>query len=121
MVKAPLHVHTVGPRLDFLPFGSSGPFVGVTAGVALMQDLAFRSGFGAAARIGYEYTPFDVMGVLLEAGAHGQVYSDSSATLPYVSLQLRFLADPSTHRAAPLVAPRDQVGRASEAGRSARF
>jgi hypothetical protein len=121
LVKAPLHVHTLGPRLDFLPFGSNGPFVGATAGAAIMQDLSFRGGFAVAARIGYEYTPFDIMGVLLEVGAHGQVYSDSSATLPYVSLQLRLLADPSMYRAAPLVPPRDQVGRAPDGGRSARF
>jgi hypothetical protein len=121
LVKQPLHVHTLGPRLDFLPFGSNGPFVGVTAGAAMMQDLSFRGGFAAAARIGYEYTPFDVMGVLLEVGAHGQVYSDSNAALPYLSLQLRLLADPSMYRAPPLVPPRDQVGRSPAGERNTRL
>jgi len=121
LVKQPLHVHTLGPRLDFLPFGANGPFVGVTAGAAMMQDLSYRGGFAAAARIGYEYTPFDVMGISLEAGAHGHIYSDSNAALPYVALQLRLLADPSMYRAAPPTPPRDQVSRSPASGRSTRF
>jgi hypothetical protein len=99
VVQQPLHVHTLGPRLDYLPFGTDSLYVGVTAGAAMMQDLSFRGGFAAAARAGFEWRPYPSLGLALEAGAHGQIYSDSSAALPYGALQLRLLAPlPSTSR-----------------------
>jgi hypothetical protein len=58
-----------------------------------MQDLDFRAGFAGAARAGYEWRPYSVFGISVEAGAHGQVYSDSSAVLPYASVQLTLLAE----------------------------
>jgi hypothetical protein len=94
VVRQPFHIHTLGPRLDYLPFGDQGLFFGVTAGAALMQDLDFRGGFAAAARAGLEWRPYKVFGISVEAGAHGQVYSDSSAVLPYASAQLRLMAEP---------------------------
>jgi hypothetical protein len=94
LVKQPMHVHTVGPRLDYLPFGPDSLYVGVTAGAAVLQDLSFRGGFAVAARAGFEWRPYSALGVSLEAGAHGQLYSDSSAALPYAALQLRLLAVP---------------------------
>jgi hypothetical protein len=112
LVKQPLHVHTLGPRLDFLPFGNDSLFVGVTAGAAMMQDLSFRGGVALAARAGYEWRPYPVFGISLEAGAHGQVYSDSSAALPYAALSLRLLAVPPSvsrnmpgERSEPTVTP----------------
>jgi hypothetical protein len=93
VIHQPFHVHTLGPRVDYLPFGNDSLFIGVTAGAAMMQDLDFRAGFAAAARAGYEYRPYSVFGISVEAGAHGQVYSDSSAVLPYAAVQLRLLAE----------------------------
>jgi hypothetical protein len=87
-----MHVHTLGPRLDYLPFGPDSLYVGVTAGAAMMQDLSFRGGFAVAARAGFEWRPYSALGISLEAGAHGQIYSDSNAALPYAALQLRLLA-----------------------------
>jgi len=98
VVKQPMHVHTVGPRLDYLPFGASGLFVGVTVGAAMMQDLSFRGGVAAAARAGFDWRPYAALGISVEAGAHGQVYSDSSAALPYAALQLTLLAEPPSTR-----------------------
>jgi hypothetical protein len=92
--KQPFHVQTLGPRLDYLPFGSDTLYVGVTAGYAMMQDLSFRGGVAVAARAGFEWRPYSALGLSLEAGAHGQVYSDSSAALPYAALMLRLLAPP---------------------------
>jgi hypothetical protein len=60
----------------------------------MMQDLDFRAGFAGAARAGYEWRPYSVFGISVEAGAHGQVYSDASAVLPYASVQLTLLAEP---------------------------
>jgi hypothetical protein len=104
LVKQPMHVHTVGPRLDFLPFGANSLFVGVTVGAAMMQDLSFRGGVAAAARAGFEWRPYTAMGISVEAGAHGQVYSDSSAALPYAALQLTLLAVPPSARVPAAVA-----------------
>jgi hypothetical protein len=99
VVSQPLHVHTLGPRLDYFPFGTDSLFVGITAGAAIMQDLSYRGGFAAAARAGFEWRPYSALGLSLEAGAHGQLYSDSSAALPYAALQLRLLAPlPSVSR-----------------------
>jgi len=94
VVHQPFHVHTLGPRVDYLPFGDQGLFFGLTAGAAMMQDLDFRAGFASAARAGYEFRPYSVFGISVEAGAHAQVYSDSSAVLPYASVQLRLIAEP---------------------------
>jgi hypothetical protein len=66
----------------------------VTAGAAMMQDLSFRAGAAVAARAGFEWRPYTAMGLSLEAGAHAQVYSDSSAALPYAAVQLTLLAPP---------------------------
>jgi hypothetical protein len=94
VIKEPLHVHTLGPRLDYLPFGPESLYIGVTAGAAMMQDLSFRGGVAVAARAGFEWQPYKALGIGVEAGAHGQVYSDSSAALPYAALQLKLLAEP---------------------------
>jgi hypothetical protein len=90
----PLHINTLGPRLDYLPFGTDSLYVGVTAGAAMMQDLSFRGGVAVAARAGFEWQPYSALGVSLEAGAHGQVYSDASAALPYAAIMLKLLAPP---------------------------
>jgi hypothetical protein len=91
LVSLPLHVSTLGPRFDYLPFGASGPFVGVTAGAALIQDLKARAGFAGAARVGFEWRPLHTLSLSVEVGAHGHTYSDASAVLPYAALALSIL------------------------------
>jgi hypothetical protein len=91
LVSLPIHISTLGPRVDYLPWGASGPYVGVTAGAALIQDLKARAGLAGAARIGFEWRPFPVMALSIEAGAHAQTYSDASAFLPYAALGLSIL------------------------------
>jgi hypothetical protein len=99
VTKQPFHVNTLGPRLDYLPFGSDSVYIGATAGAAMMQDLSFRGGVAVAARAGFEWRPYSAIGFSLEAGAHGSVYSDSSAILPYAAIQMRLLAPmPSVSR-----------------------
>jgi hypothetical protein len=92
--KQPLHLDTLGPRLDYLPFGADSVYLGVTAGAAMVQDLSFRGGVAVAARAGFEWRPYSSLGLSLEAGAHGQVYSDSSAVLPYAAVVMNLLAPP---------------------------
>jgi hypothetical protein len=96
VIQQPLHVHTLGPRVDYLPFGNDSLYLGVTAGAAMMQDVSFRGGFAIAARAGFEWRPYSALGLSIEAGAHGQVYSDSSAALPYAAVMLRLLAPTSS-------------------------
>jgi hypothetical protein len=83
----PIHIHTVGPRVDFAPLGPNGPFIGLTAGASIVQDVTFRLGGAGAARAGVRWQPVSALALSLEAGAHGQVYSEGSAALPYAAFQ----------------------------------
>jgi hypothetical protein len=93
-VRKTLHVHSIGPRLDFLPLGSQGPYIGLTTGLGVIQDIGLRAGGTAALRIGGEWRPYQVFGVGIEAGAHGQIYTDSRAAIPYAAARLQFYLDP---------------------------
>jgi hypothetical protein len=93
-VQKTLHVHSIGPRLDFLPLGSQGPYIGLSTGLGVIQDIGLRAGGSAALRIGGEWRPYHVFGVGIEAGAHGQIYTDSRAAIPYATARLQFYLDP---------------------------
>jgi len=93
-VRKTLHVHSVGPRLDFLPLGSQGPSIGLTPGLGVIPDIGLRAGGSAALRIGGEWRPYQIFGVGIEAGAHGQIYTDSRAAIPYATARLQFYLDP---------------------------
>jgi hypothetical protein len=93
-VQKTLHIHSIAPRLDFLPLGSQGPYIGVTTGLGVIQDIGLRAGFDAALRIGGEWRPYQIFGVGVEAGAHGQLYTDSRAAIPYATARLQFYLDP---------------------------
>jgi hypothetical protein len=93
-VQKTLHVHSLGPRLDFLPLGSQGPYIGLTTGLGVIQDIGLRAGGSVGLRMGGEWRPYHVFGLGLEAGAHGQLYTDSQAAIPYVSARLQFYLDP---------------------------
>jgi hypothetical protein len=94
-VQKTLHIHSIGPRLDFLPLGSQGPYIGVTTGLAVIQDIGLRAGGDLGLRIGGEWRPYQVFGVGLEAGAHGQIYTDSRTAIPYATARLQFYLDPA--------------------------
>jgi len=81
--------------MDFLPLGSQGPYLGLTAGVGIIQDVSTRVGADLAARIGGEWRPFHSLGVAVEAGAHGQLYDDSQATIPYAMARMSLLLEPA--------------------------
>jgi len=104
-VRKTLHVHSIGPRLDFLPLGSQGPYIGLTTGLGVIQDIGLRAGGSAALRIGGEWRPYQIFGVGIEAGAHGQIYTDSRAAIPYATARLQFYLDPEqlSSRRAPTV------------------
>jgi hypothetical protein len=95
-VQKTFHAHSVGPRMDFLPLGSQGPYLGMTAAVAIIQDLATRVGADLAARVGGEWRPFQSLGLALEAGAHGQIYTDSKAAIPYALARMTLMLDPAS-------------------------
>ena len=93
-VQKTLHIHSFGPRLDFLPLGSQGPYIGATAGLGVIQDIGLRAGGDVALRVGGEWRPYHVFGVGIEAGAHGQLYTDSQAATPYATARVQFYLDP---------------------------
>ena len=95
-VQKTFHAHSVGPRMDFLPLGSQGPYLGMTAAVAIIQDVATRVGANLGARIGGEWRPFQSLGLALEAGAHGQIYTDSKAAIPYALARMTLMLDPAS-------------------------
>ena len=93
-IQKTLHVHSLAPRLDFLPLGSQGPYIGLSAGLGVIQDIGLRAGGSGALRIGGEWRPYHIFGVGIEAGAHGQLYTDSRAAIPYATARLQFYLDP---------------------------
>jgi hypothetical protein len=84
--------------MDFLPLGSQGPYLGMTVAVAIIQDVATRVGGAVAARVGGEWRPFHSLGLGIEAGAHGQIYADSKAAIPYALARLTLLLEPENLR-----------------------
>ena len=93
-IRKTLHVHSFGPRLDFLPLGRQGPYIGLTTGLGVIQDIGLRAGGSVGLRIGGEWRPYHIFGVGIEAGAHGQLYTDSQAAIPYATGRLQFYLDP---------------------------
>ena len=90
-----MHAHSLGPRLDFLPLGVQGPYIGVTTALAITTGIETRVGASLGARVGGEWRPFQEFSVGIEAGAQGQVYSDGNAAIPYAALRLNVLLDPA--------------------------
>jgi len=80
--------------MDFLPLGSQGPYLGMTAAVAVIQDVSTRVGADLAARVGGEWRPFHSLGVAIEAGAHGQIYDDARAAIPYALARMSLMLEP---------------------------
>jgi hypothetical protein len=90
-----LHVHSLGPRLDFLPLGVQGPYLGLTTALAITTGVDTRVGADLGARVGGEWRPFQELSFGIEAGAHGQLYSDGNAAIPYAAVRLNLLLDPA--------------------------
>ena len=95
VVQTTLHIHSLGPRVDFLPLGSQGPYLGLTTALAITTGLDTRVGADLGARVGGEWRPFQELSVGIEAGAHGQLYSDGNAAVPYATARLNLLLDPA--------------------------
>ena len=56
-----LLLNTVGPRVDFTPFGVTGPYLGATGGLAVVTMLDRRVGGGGAARAGFRLALADAL------------------------------------------------------------
>ena len=93
-VQKTLHIHSIAPRIDFLPLGSQGPYIGATLGLGVIQDIGLRAGGDASLRVGGEWRPYHVFGLGVEAGAHGQLYVDAKTAIPYATARLQFYLDP---------------------------
>jgi hypothetical protein len=80
---------TIGPRVEFTPFGRDGVFVGASAGAAFIYGIDPRIGGGGTARAGYRLRFADILSLSIEGGVQGQIYKDASALMPYGVLVLR--------------------------------
>jgi hypothetical protein len=61
----------------------------------VIQDIGTRYGFDVGARVGADWRPFQSLSFSVEGGAHGQIYDDSRATIPYAMARLNLLLDPA--------------------------
>ena len=86
VVQLTMLLDTVGPRVDFTPFGHDGLFFGASGGVAIITVLDARVGAGGALRAGFRLPVADVLTFGVEGGVQGQVYSGASATIGYGAL-----------------------------------
>jgi hypothetical protein len=71
----------LAPRVEFSPLGESGPYVGASAGLALLQLVNLRPGFGGGLRAGYRVRVVKILDFGVEAGAQGQAYALGSALM----------------------------------------
>jgi hypothetical protein len=87
----PVHLHTIGPRLEFSPAGMAGLLVRSTVGYSLTEgELRARAGAGAALTLGYRWFPRRGVAIAGEAGAHGHLYGNGTAAFPFAALEVRF-------------------------------
>ncbi len=80
---------TVGPRVEFSPFGKDGFYLGLTTGLSVLLGIDTQFGFGGAARAGYRYRVGNVLGLGVEGGLQGQRFDTGSNVFPYASVVLR--------------------------------
>jgi hypothetical protein len=80
---------TLGPRVEFSPFGRDGLYVGAFGGVAFVQGIEGLVGAGGAARAGFRLRPVEVLTFAVEGGIQGQVFDGGSSLAPYAMLMLR--------------------------------
>lgn len=74
---------TLGPRVDFSPWGKNGPFVGASGGLAYVGGFSDQLGGWVAGRAGLRYRLFRALELSAEGGFQAQWYADgSSATFP---------------------------------------
>ncbi len=87
----PVHLHTIGPRIEYLPRGPGGVFARGTLGMALTEGkVEARAGGAAAIALGHRWMLASWIGLAVEAGAHGQAYGNGSAVIPFLAVDLRF-------------------------------
>jgi hypothetical protein len=89
------HMHALGPRLDFYPLGSQGPFMGVNTALGVVTEFATRVGIDVGARVGADWRPFQELSFSIEGGAHGQFFEGGRAAIPYGMARINLLLDPS--------------------------
>jgi hypothetical protein len=80
---------TVGPRVEFTPFGRDGLYLSGSAGLAFVAGIASNLGASGAARAGYRLRIGETLGLALEGGFQGQIYDGAYALMPYAVLMLR--------------------------------
>ncbi|MBK9262675.1 MAG: hypothetical protein IPM54_23095 [Polyangiaceae bacterium] len=80
---------TVGPRVEFSPFGRDGLYLGGSTGVAMMLGVDTQYGFGGVARAGYRFRVGNVLGLGVEGGFQGQYFGTGTMMFPYASLIMR--------------------------------
>lgn len=80
---------TIGPRIEYAPFGRDGVYLGLTTGVAFILGFDTQLGFGGGARLGYRYRIDNVLGIGVEGGVQAQHFDTGTTFFPYGSLVLR--------------------------------
>lgn len=80
---------TLGPRLEYTPFGGDGLFVGASGGVAFLMGLEGRTGLGGTARAGFRLRAAEVITFAVEGGVQGQTFADASVFMPFVAASFR--------------------------------
>jgi hypothetical protein len=86
----PVHLHTIGPRVELAPWRIAGPFIGGVTGLALTEgDAGNRAGVGQSIYTGWRIRLAQWVTVAGLVGAHGHVYGDGWAALPFAVAELR--------------------------------
>lgn len=87
----PVHLHTLGVRLEHRPGGMDGPFVGGTSGVGMTEgEAGNRIGGAQTVHVGYRLGLGRWSALAVRAGVHGHLFGDGHTVFPVALLELRF-------------------------------
>lgn len=91
VVRTTLQLTQAVANVELMPWPANGPYAGLGLGAAYaeLSGVDQRTGVAASARVGYRLRPARALAASLEGGLRAQLFSDASAYLPYLALQLR--------------------------------
>jgi hypothetical protein len=91
-LATPVHLHTIGPRIELAPNGPLGLFARGTLGYALTEGnlIEVRPGGGAGLSAGWRWQIGRGVALAASAGAHAHLYASGTALFPFVSAELRY-------------------------------
>ena len=88
-IAAALVTRVIGPSIDYSPWGRSGPFGSLAAGVGSVDLTEPERGAGFLARLGYRYVMLDRLSLTMGLGMQGVAAKDVQVWQPLAFVEGR--------------------------------